>query len=656
MNPLYEIRSRFAPVLGQLVDDVTPLLEMIKPAQNPDFGDYQANCAMPLKAQLKQPPRDIAMGIVEQVKLDDFCEPLEVAGPGFINIRLKPEWISNQLESAAKSDRLGVSQVADPKTYVIDYSSPNVAKPMHVGHIRSTVIGDALCRTLRFLGHHVISDNHIGDWGTQFGMIIYGYKHFRDDAAYQQSPVPELSRLYRLVNQLAEYHANKAKLPDAEQRLQQQQQWLSEKQTAPPTDDKSQQKKLKKELKKLQSQVDATTQEVASMKKKIEQVDLEPTLQEYAEAHPRIATSVLEETANLHAGTEDNRQLWNEFLPACRDEMQRVFNRLDVKFDYEHGESFYHEQLANVISGLESKKLSQVSDGAVCVFLDGFDAPMIVQKKDGAYLYATTDLATIDYRMQHWNPDVILYVVDHRQSEHFEKLFAVAKLLGHTEVDMRHISFGTVLGPDGKPFKTRSGDAAGLESLLDEAVSKAYEVVARNDDTKPNGAELAAEERQTIANVVGHGAIKYSDLSHNRTSDYKFVAEQMVQLEGNTAAYLQYSYARTRSIFRKGSIAVESYNPTASLMLDNRLDQLLALQILKFEEAISDVVVDYRPNQLTDYLFALAQVFNKFFHECPVLQAESESLKASRLVLCYLTGRVIRLGLSLLGIEVVERM
>ncbi|HAY79644.1 MAG TPA: arginine--tRNA ligase [Planctomycetaceae bacterium] len=656
MNPLQEIRSRFAPVLGQLVDDVTPLLEMIKPAQNPDFGDYQANCAMPLKAQLNKPPRDIANEIAAQVQLDDFCEPLEVAGPGFINIRLKREWITSQLTSAAADERLGVAAVSDPKTYVIDYSSPNVAKPMHVGHIRSTVIGDALCRTLRFLGHRVISDNHIGDWGTQFGMIIYGYKHFCDQAAYQQSPVPELSRLYRLVNQLADYHANKARLPEAEQQLQQQQQWLSEKQSAPTPADKAQQKKLKKELKKLQSQVTATTQEVASMKDKIASVESNPKLHQAAEAHPHIATAVLEETANLHAGTEDNRKLWDEFLPACRDEMQRVFQRLDVKFDYEHGESFYHGQLADVISNLKSKELSQVSDGAVCVFLEGYDAPMIVQKKDGAYLYATTDLATIDYRMEHWNPDVILYVVDHRQSEHFEKLFAVAKLLGHDHVDMRHISFGTVLGPDGKPFKTRAGDAAGLESLLDEAVAKAYDVVANNDDSKPKGAELSEEERRTVANVVGHGAIKYSDLSHNRTSDYKFVAEQMVQLEGNTAAYMQYSYARTRSIFRKGGIEIDDFAPTAPLMLESQLDQRLALQLLKLEEAISDVVVEYRPNQLTDYLFALAQVFNKFFHDCPVLQAESESLKASRLVLCLLTGRAIRLGLDLLGIDVVERM
>ena len=345
------------------------------------------------------------------------------------------------------------------------------------------------------------------------------------------------------------------------------------------------------------------------MKDKIASVESNPKLHQAAEAHPHIATAVLEETANLHAGTEDNRKLWDEFLPACRDEMQRVFQRLDVIFDYEHFESFYHGQLADVISNLKSKELSQVSDGAVCVFLEGYDAPMIVQKKDGAYLYATTDLATIDYRMEHWNPDVILYVVDHRQSEHFEKLFAVAKLLGHDHVDMRHISFGTVLGPDGKPFKTRAGDAAGLESLLDEAGAKAYDVVANNDDSKPKGAELSEEERRTVANVVGHGAIKYSDLSHNRTSDYKFVAEQMVQLEGNTAAYMQYSYARTRSIFRKGGIEIDDFATTAPLMLESQLDQRLALQLLKLEEAISDVVVEYRPNQLTDYLIALAQVF-----------------------------------------------
>lgn len=655
MNIIATLRERFCPVLAALVDSPEELLEMIRPAQDTRFGDYQANFAMPLGKRLGQAPRAIAEQVVAGVSLEDLCEPLEVAGPGFINMRLKDAWLREQLERAVEDDRMGVEQVTSARTYVIDYSSPNVAKAMHVGHIRSTVIGDALYRTLRFMGHHVISDNHLGDWGTQFGMIIYGYKHFRDDAAYAAHPVRELGRLYKLIHQLIEYREALEQLPERERWLQDRRQELSvnEESQRQRADDKS----LKREARELRKQVSEIEEQCQTLRGKIAAVEQDPTLAALAREHADIDQAVLAETARLHAGDAENAALWHKFLPHCKDEIRRLYERIDVRFDHELGESFYHDRLGAVVQQLTERKLAQESNGAMCVFLDGFETPMIVRKKDGAYLYATSDLATIEYRMEAWHPDAILYVVDHRQSEHFNKLFACAQLLGYTDVELRHISFGTVLGEDGRPYRTRSGDTVGLEGLLDEAIRRAYQVVAENDDAKPGGPELGEPQRQSIARVVGHAALKYADLSHNRTSDYVFSYDKMVALEGNTATYMQYSYARTRGIFERGGVAVESLRDgRVPILLEQSAERQLALELLQFGDTLEKMLEDYRPNVLTAYLYSLATKFSQFYEQCAVLKAEREELRNSRLILCDLTGRTIRQGLALLGIGVVDKM
>lgn len=657
MNTLAELKQRFHAALSGLVADPTDLLEMVRPAQDAQFGDYQANCAMPLGKRLGAAPREIAAQIVAQLRVDDFCHPPEIAGPGFINLRLKDEWLAEQLRQACLDDRLHVTRVSPAKTYVIDYSSPNVAKPMHVGHIRSTVIGDALARTLKFLGHRVLTDNHLGDWGTQFGMIIYGYKHFRDDAAYARQPVAELSRLYKLVHQLVDYYTNRAAVPELEQRVATRVAALTQCRAEATAGDKTAQKKAAKAIEKLQKQKTEAQEELDAARSKLQRVDSSPELVRLAAEHPRIADSVLQETAKLHADDPENLRLWQEFMPHCRAEIQRIYQRLDVRFDYEYGESFYHGQLAEVVRDFQQRQLARESDRAICVFLDGFATPMIIRKQDGAYLYATTDLATIQYRRRQWNPDAILYVVDFRQSEHFEKLFAAARLWGLDGIELRHISFGTVLGEDGRPYKTRSGDTVGLESLLDEAVSKAFAVVCGNDDGKPGGPELSETERRRIAEVVGHAAIKYADLSQNRTSDYVFSYDKMVALEGNTATYMQYSFARTQSIFAKGGVAAaELQAAPGTIALTQPSERALGLELLRFAEALWDVVTDYRPNLLTTYLFQLAQAFSDFYERCPVLKAETAEVRHSRLLLCALAGRTIRQGLELLGIHVVDKM
>jgi arginyl-tRNA synthetase len=630
---------------------------MIRATQDAKFGDYQANFAMPLGKQLGKAPRDVAAQVVEQTSLADLCHAPEIAGPGFINLRLKDEWLTERLQAAVNDERLGVPPIENPRTYVIDYSSPNVAKPMHVGHIRSTVIGDALDRTLRFLGHKVVSDNHLGDWGTQFGMVIYGYKHFVDAAAFAANPVVELSRLYRFVHQLVDYRESLAALPLAKQRIADREAAIARQEAAPKTGDKAADKKAAQTLSKLRTQLTEEVDSLNSLEKKIAAVEADAELAAIAAQHASIDRAVLAETAKLHEGDAENLRLWNQFLPHCRDEIQRVYKRLNIQFDYEYGESFYHDLLAGVASELKRRNLARESDGALCVFLDGFETPMIVQKKDGAFLYSTTDLATIQYRASQWRPDVVLYVVDHRQGEHFEKLFAAAKLLGFDKVDFRHVSFGTILGEDGRPYKTRSGDTVGLEGLLDEAVSRALKIVAENDDAKPDGAELSAQERQKIAEVVGIGGLKYIDLMQNRTTDYIFSYDKMLATTGNTATYMQYSYARVRSIFRKAGITPESVRASgATIQLTQPAERALGLTLLRFGEALEDVIADYRPNLLTTYLFELAKTYFTFYEACPVLKAETPELRASRLLLCDLTARTIALGLSLLGIQVVEKM
>jgi len=659
MNVLAEIKQRFASVLSAYAesDNVESLLAMIKPAQDLRFGDYQANCAMSVGKRLSRAPRDIAAEIVKKVQLDDLCDNVEIAGPGFINLTIRNDYLVQQVVQALADDRLGVPVVATERTYVIDYSSPNVAKPMHVGHIRSTVIGDSLARTLKFLGHHVIQDNHLGDWGTQFGMIIYGYKHFVDPAAYTANPVSELSRLYRLVTQLVDYFKSKSELDALLEQIKIRQEKVEEWFAIDLTGDASQDKKLKKSQQRAETQLDQAKSNHETVEQKLSAIDKDATLSQLVLAHPEIAKSVLFETAALHAGNEENVKLWKDFLPKCRADIQKIYGRLDIEFDVEYGESFYHEMLPGVVQKLRDQNLATDSEGAVCVFLDDFDTPMIVQKSDGAFLYSTTDLATIEYRVAQWQPDEILYVVDHRQSEHFQKLFAVAQSWIAGSVQLRHISFGTVLDEHGRPYKTRSGSAVGLEGLLDEAVAKALEIVSTDSGDGNSEYALTTQQCEEIADAVGHGAIKYADLAHNRTSDYVFSYDKMMALEGNTATYMQYCYARVQSIFRKGEIDLEQIRATTdSINLDHSAERLLALTLVRYAEALDEVLEDYRPNQLTNYLFDLAKRFSSFFEQCPVLKAEDDAIKLSRLRLCDLTARTIAHGLDLLGIDVVQQM
>ena len=658
MNLLSELQSRFRTVLESLTADPAPLLDMIRPAQDARFGDYQANFAMPLAKQLGRPPREVAADVVARLKIDDLCAAPEVAGPGFINLRIRDEVLAQAANEALVDPHLGVPRPAQPRTYIVDYSGPNVAKPMHVGHIRSTVIGDSICRLLRFLGHRVVCDNHLGDWGTQFGMVIYGYKHFVDEAAYAAQPVAELSRLYRLVNNLVDYHDQRTHLPRLEQTLAERTATLDRLRTEPPVADKAVEKKRVAALRKAESQQKEAAESLESARIKIAAIDSNSALAPLAQAHPRIGEAVLGETAKLHAGDAENGRLWHQFLPLCRQEIHRIYQRIGVTFDEELGESFYHNQLQSVVDEFLEKGLARESDGAICIFLPDFEAPMIIRKRDGAFLYATTDLATIRYRVERWHPDAILYVVDHRQGEHFDKLFAAARLWGQRDIELTHVAFGTVLGADGKPFKTRAGDTVGLEGLLDESVRKALAVVSEGDDRKLDGGQFSAEQRQAIAERVGIAALKYADLSQHRASDYEFSYDKMLALDGNTAAYMQYSYARVQGIFRRGQVALDklSADPDARIRGDAPEERALALALVRFPEALADALVDYRPNQLTNYLYELTRKFSTFFEACPVLRADDDQQRKSRLLLCALTAHVVRQGLELLGIQVVDRM
>ncbi|TWT73717.1 Arginine--tRNA ligase [Posidoniimonas polymericola] len=653
MNLLREIRARFASALSPLGVEVQPLLELILPSKDAAFGDYQANCAMPLGKRLGRKPREVAEEIIAKLEVADLCEPPEVAGPGFINLRVRDDYLLEQLHTASGDlERLGVESAESPRTVVLDFSSPNVAKPMHVGHIRSTVIGDALCRVLRFLGEQVISDNHIGDWGAQFGMIIYGYKHFVDEAALAEATVPELTRLYKLVNQLIEHHDAKLRgIPELEAKIEDRADALAELESAEPTGDKKADKQAAKKLKAAQTQLAGLRSELTSLTQKVAEVEADPRLSQLAAAHPNIGTDAIGETAKLHAGNAENQALWERFLPACLAEINATYDRLGVTFDHTLGESFYQPLLAGVVEDLTEKGLATESDGAMCVFTEGHAAPFIVRKKDGAFLYATTDLATIKYRMQEWKPDALLYVVDHRQGQHFDQLFATARLWGYEDLELQHVAFGTVMGEDGRPYKTRSGASVGLMGLLDEAVDRARAIADKSE-------VLASDdERQEVAERIGIGAIKYADLSHNRTSDYVFSYDKMLAMNGNTAAYMQYSCARVRGIFAKGDVDVEELRASgAKIVFSEPAERALGIALLRFSEALERVASDYRPNHLTAYLFELASRYSEFFVNCPVLKAETEELKQSRLLLCDLVARTIECGLGLLGIRTVERM
>ena len=653
MNILDEIRSRFREPLSRWVEDPEPYLAMVRRAQDTRFGDIQANFAMPLAKRVDRNARELAAEIVTQVDVSDLCEQPEVAGPGFINLRLRTDWLEQATMGLVTDERLGHVAVSTARTSVVDYSAPNVAKPMHVGHLRSTVIGDSLCRLLRFQGHRVVGDNHIGDWGTQFGMLIFGYKHFLDAEAFRREPVQELARLYRLVHQLASYHEARRDLPAQQERLAQLREQIDAAEKAPRVEPKQRSRTLKK----LRKSLDEVAERCRQLEAVCAAVESSPELKSLADAYPDIAEQARAETAKLHAGDEENRRLWERFLPSCLDALQRLYDRLGITFDLTLGESFYQPMLEDVVEELKERGIATDSEGAVCVFVEGNEAPLIIRKRDGAFTYATTDLATIKYRREKLKAESILYVVDARQSEHFRLVFEIARRWGFGDIDFRHVRFGTVLGRDGKPFKTRSGDTVGLESLLDEAVARARAIVDENDDAKPDGPELDEATRAAVAEVVGIGGIKYADLKHNRESDYVFDWDKMLAKNGDSATYIQYAYARICGIFRKGRIDREELRRGAGpVRIERPVERALVVQILQFPEAVDAAAAECRPNFLAQYLFETANRFTAFYDECQILPERDAERRRGWLLLCDLTARALKLGLELLGIAVCERM
>ena len=658
--------ERFADALTAIGVESEPYLGLVRPSQDPKFGDFQANFAMPLGKKLGKAPREVAADVVAHFKYDDILETPEIAGPGFINLRVKTSTLAELAQTEASDERLGVDKVAAPRKIVLDYSAPNVAKPLHVGHIRSTMIGNALSRILRFLGHDVVSDNHLGDWGTQFGMIFYGYRNFLDQRAYEKSPIDELARLYRLTRQLVDYYAAKKSVGELSEQVETARAALDaqKKVCAAAKSEgaaKDVLKKANKELDRLSKALDSATEKYEGARKKVDEVENDPQLVKLAEGRENIGQAVLQETSKLHHGDPENRALWRQIIPQCQKEVDKIYERLDVKFDVALGESFYNDRLGPLVERLKERGIARETEGAIGIFLPGRDVPMLIQKSDAGYLYATTDLATLEYRRDAYHPDAILYVVDFRQSNHFEQLFEAAKFLGMENVELCHVKFGTVLGDDGKPFKTRAGDAVGLKSLLDEAESRAYAVVEANNASRAPEDRFSEEEMRETARRVGIGALVYADLSQNRDSDYVFSFDKMLAMNGNTATYMQYAYARARSIFTKGGVDVEKLRQefadgARKLTLEAPEERALAFELVGFQAALENVVRDYRPNFLTAYLYELANKYSSFFEKCPVLKASDDGVRANRLFLCDLTARTIAQGLTLLGIQTVERM
>jgi arginyl-tRNA synthetase len=552
-------------------------------ASDTRFGDYQSNAAMTLAKQLKTNPRALAQQIVDHLAVDDLIEKVTIDGPGFLNITLAPGALAQKLAFITQDDKAGVPPVAEAKRIVVDFSAPNIAKPMHVGHIRSTFIGDSLARVARFIGHTVITDNHVGDWGTQFGMIIHGWKTQLDHEALKKDPIHELVRAYKSINAAAK-------------------------------------------------------------------------------ADEAVLAICKGELVKLQQGDADNLAIWKECVRLTLEQLEKVYGTLDIKFDHYLGESFYNDALAPLVEDMLAKGIAQESDGAIVVMTDGSVkpeedpflirdkdewkvAPCIIRKTDGGFLYATSDLATIDYRVKEWSADQIWYVVGAPQQLHFRQLFAAAKRRGVT-TEMTHIAFGSILGPDGKMFKTRSGETVGLLEVIEEAIERARAAA----DEKEQG--LSDSEKDEIARIIGTGSVKYAELSQNRLTDYKFSWDKMLSLQGNTAPYLLNAYVRTRSIFRKLEGAVTL---TADLAIIEPAERALAMKLAQFAETTHDVLIDHRPNTLATYLFELANTYHSFYEACNVLRSEG-TVRNTRLTLCEATSRVLKTGLGLLGIETTERM
>ena len=637
MLPHKLIELKLQAAVREILPDADVSAVLVRPC-DPKFGDYQSNALMSLAKARKMNPRQLATDVLTKLDVSEVCEKVEIAGAGFLNFRLKNSALAQTLEAATRGEHLffervgqasrlspsekinletGATPVLRQKTVVIDFSSPNVAKPMHVGHIRSTGIGDALQRTLRLLGHRVISDNHIGDWGTQFGMLIFAWNFesfFENDPANLPDPIAEFERVYKIVSRACEGDAGS----------------------------------LDYIRKKFSFRADVSQ----------EPFDEKIALQK-----------AKEELVKLQAGHEQNLQIWRRLIAISQFQFNKIYSRLGVQFDVTLGESFYNPWLGEVVNDLLAKEIARESEGAVGVFSDGslppkedpflvnrdgewIADPALVRKSDGGFNYTTTDLATIDYRLKTWSPDEIVYVVDDRQSGHFKKVFATFARWqpdAAKKVKLVHVGFGKILGDDGKPFKTRSGDTVKLGDLLDEAEERAFKIVSEKN------AELPEAQRKEIARVVGLGAVKYADLLPNRQSDYIFNWDKMLALQGNTAPYLQYAYARIRSIFRKSETS-NIQHPTSNIQLAAPEELALAKHLLNFGLTLEAVAEELRPNYLCNYLFELAGKFTSFYENCPVLKAKDEVTRSSRLVLCDLTARVLKQGLETLGIETVEQM
>jgi arginyl-tRNA synthetase len=586
----------------------------LTPASDPRFGDYQTNAALVLGKQRGENPRVLAEKIVAQIEAGDLCESPAVAGGGFINFTLRPGAVAEKTMELLRDQRLGVAEVESPRRIVIDFGSPNVAKPMHVGHIRSTVLGDALARIAQFLGHEVIRDNHVGDWGTQFGLIIWGWKNFPQQRPDEKSerPIAALENLYKLANvkARAEHHVQEAKGSARRRHM----------------------------------------------------------------ARSEARDAARQELIKLQEGDPENIAIWKKCVELSMREFSEIYKLLDVHYDLQCGESFYHDRLPGVVDRLLKAKIADISEDAVIVFFrddpELADKPLIIRKRDGGFNYATTDLATIDYRINDLKADAIWYVVGAPQILHFKQIFDIARREGYT-VDLRHITFGSILGEDRKLMKTRSGENVPLRDLLEEACKRARKII---EEKNPH---LIEHEKTDIADKIGIGAVKYADLSQYRMTDYVFSWDKMLSLQGNTAPYLQNAYVRIRSIFRKagespvatplwGVEGETGYPPSpgsgaasrpvaTSLTLTDPAELNLAKRVCQFAEVVPQVLNDFRPNILANYLFEVANSFHTFYEACPVLKSE-EPARSSRLALCDLTARVLKQGLDLLGIKVPEKM
>jgi arginyl-tRNA synthetase len=567
MNLKRLLNERLAAALQASLGEPAPAV--LQQAARPEFGDYQANGVMGAAKRTRQNPRALAEAVLANADLGGIADRSEIAGPGFINVTLNDDFLARVVEQEPP-----LMSLAERERVVVDYSSPNLAKEMHVGHLRSTIIGDALARVLEALGHHVVRQNHVGDWGTQFGMLLT----FLDESGANSELLADLEDFYR---------AAKARF-------------------------------------------DSDT--------------------DFAERSRRTVVG-------LQRGDPAIREQWQRFIDLSLSHCQELYDRLGVTLTPADvmAESAYNDDLAQVVRALTEQGLLRESDGARCVFLDEFKGkdgevlPLIVQKTDGGYLYATTDLAAIRYRADRLQADRVLYLTDARQALHFRQVFAVAQRAGFVRPGMRleHHPFGAMLGADGKPFKTREGAVVKLTELLDEAEARALAVVGSKNPDLPEA------ERREIARVVGIGAVKYADLSKNRGSDYVFDWDQMLSFEGNTAPYLQYAYTRVRSIFRRGGIDENAL--TGSIVLQAPEEHALAVALLRLQETVEQVADDAHPHYLCAYLYELATQFSRFYEACPILNAD-EAVRASRLLLCRRTAETLSLGLGLLGIETVERM